>query len=115
MTPPTTYAMSRGRLEEIAKREQAATKGPWTLFESSDYAGKPTWLVGSLKHHRTAFVVSRHYPTPKTLATLDFVCHARQDIPDLLREVHRLRTYVKRLQSFLTAFPPKQKPVEDKP
>jgi hypothetical protein len=75
-------------LEEIKKRCQEATPGPWKSYvEGRDE------IVGS------DFIMTEGediYLTGATVADQDFIAHARQDIPKLLAEVERLRKLLPR-------------------
>jgi len=71
------------RLAEIKLRCEQATPGPWKSFvearekfSGSDFImteGKDIYLSGA------------------TVADQDFIANARQDIPDLLKEIERLK------------------------
>jgi hypothetical protein len=71
------------RLAEIAARCDAATAGPW-----KSYLEVRDGLSG-------ADFISRGgedlYLTGATIADYDFIADARQDIPDLLKEIARLK------------------------
>ena len=70
-------------IDEMRWRWEQATPGPWTsfvegrdMFSASDFirtAGNDIYLTGA------------------TAADQDFIAHARQDIPQLLEEVARLK------------------------
>jgi hypothetical protein len=68
--------MTPERLAEIRAREQAATKGPW-----SDWDSCCVWYKGS--------EVLCEVLTGES-ADQAFIAHARTDIPELLAEVERL-------------------------
>ena len=95
--------MTKERLAEIKAREKAATKGPWQMW-----AG---WMQWS-KDNDTSFPNETHWPICQksrqfkggsptkfddilcrvhNLADNEFIAHSRQDIPDLLAEVERLK------------------------
>jgi hypothetical protein len=63
-------------LDEIRKRESLATKGPWRGFDN------PCDNYWADVHPEDA----------------DFIAHARQDIPDLLDYVDRLKEGLRRLE-----------------
>ena len=75
--------ISDKELEEIRKRAEAATPGPWKAFvEDRDFQsgssfiqtqGEDIELIGA------------------TEADYDFIANARQDIPKLLDEIDRLK------------------------
>lgn len=82
-------------LEEIKQRESKATKGEWKIY-NEDF-GK---AIGTVEHHPQL-----QAPTPIVTLGLGkgghkihinesnalFIAHARQDIPNLIAEVERLR------------------------
>jgi hypothetical protein len=70
-------------IEEIKTRHRLATPGPWTSFiESRDQFSGSDFI-------RTP--VDDLYVTGATAADLDFIAHARQDIPKLVEELVRLK------------------------
>lgn len=117
--------LSDERLAEIEAREKVATKGPWEwdTYESDDDIGLPSgsMLLASCDvpgnaHHGLGHTVSEcgwpvlrcdwpqesidegtSEPWPES-SDANFIAHARQDIPDLLAEVRRLRERVKELE-----------------
>jgi hypothetical protein len=75
--------LSDRRLSEIKARADAATPGPWTLFiEGRDHYGGSSFI-------RTASEDIE--PLGATDADQDFMASARQDVPDLLAEIERLK------------------------
>jgi hypothetical protein len=87
-------------LDAIAARADAATSGPWESFvEGRDACGGDSFIrIGGLDdaapdlYLTHYFWVERPTPVPAPVADLDFVAHARQDIPRLIAEIRRLRT-----------------------
>lgn len=79
--------ITNGELEIIKRRCDSSTAGPWTPYvegrdheSGSDFimtAGEDIELIGA------------------TTDDLDFIAHARQDIPRLLDEVNRLKRLLK--------------------
>ncbi len=75
--------LSDNELDEIRKRTESATKGPWkACIEDRDFQsgssfiktqGEDIELIGA------------------TEADYDFIANARQDIPKLLDEIERLK------------------------
>jgi hypothetical protein len=75
--------LSDNELDEIRKRTESATKGPWkACIEDRDFQcgssfiqtqGEDIELIGA------------------TEADFDFIANARQDIPKLLDEIERLK------------------------
>ncbi len=96
-------------LVEIKRRESAATKGPWFCVDA--YTPNDEYDNGELlcisiyeDDHADAIAWSdRIAPNDKqyqsTVADMDFIANAREDIPALIAEVERLRNeidYLKR-------------------
>jgi hypothetical protein len=70
-------------LEEIKKRCVAATPGPWKSY-----------VEGREEMSGSDFIMTEGediYLSGATVADQDFITHARQDIPNLVAEVERLR------------------------
>lgn len=93
-------SITEKRITEIQARLNAATDGPWAAWTDMD--GAPH-MVGMLMVGVAAGVIPpgetwvegpdvnnpiAHTFTPEDRA---FISHARDDVPDLLAEVHRLR------------------------
>jgi hypothetical protein len=76
--------LSEGRLREIEERCQAATEGPWSVNKGESYEGCPFCHVDGWEDHGEEWM-------NLDLADAMFVANARQDVPDLLAEVRRLR------------------------
>lgn len=76
-------------LEAIKAREAAATKGPWTVEYQDDGS---SGIYGGDIHGFLYF----GFNSPDSA----FVCSAREDIPDLVAEVERLRADYDRLNDF---------------
>lgn len=91
-------------LEAIEKRVNAATPGPWRVWDSCSWR-----RIGTEdRHHRRSTVIepynSRSDGHPDLLAErddLEFVAHAREDIPALLAEVRKLREAAEKAKSLL--------------
>jgi hypothetical protein len=75
--------MTQERLEEIRKRCEAATPGKWEI-EGAAICSK-TGVICLMTGDNDAV----------------FIVHTRQDIPDLLGEVERLRSEINRAAPFL--------------
>jgi hypothetical protein len=74
-------------LKEIRSRCKAATNGPWiSLIEGRDHSSGESVIVRG-----TDEVESDLYLIGATEEDQDFIAHARQDIPQLLDEIERLR------------------------
>ncbi|MFD6180118.1 hypothetical protein [Streptomyces goshikiensis] len=81
------------RLAEIRARVNAATKGPWTVDQ---------WEIHSLTGWVGETCDVADYP--RSIANATFVAAARQDVPDLLAEVARLRARVAELEAAKDSF-----------
>jgi hypothetical protein len=83
---------------EIRKRLEKVDSGPWdyTYDGSSDYS------IGNARDpQETAFGILWQRDHDRAKPHLDFIAHARQDIPALLDEVERLRKIVSRMNDYL--------------
>ncbi len=97
--------MDEQRLQDIEKRVNAATKGPWHIWSGGSYV--------SIGHARPSEVLEKRlgsiHPYRDQQAGRDlgpgnhvyqwhhdyaFIAEARQDVPDLLAEVRRLQALV---------------------
>jgi hypothetical protein len=81
----TPEPMSAERLAEIRQREQAAPKGPWRIERH-----EPS-LCNYILSEGGELEIGLGYVGNHTEAEGNFIVHARQDVPDLLAEVDRLR------------------------
>lgn len=77
--------MTEEELEEIEKRANAATEGPWEVVPDPD---KP-YLDKVVRHygHLTDLLAQCFH----TNGNATFIAHAREDVPALIAEVRRLR------------------------
>jgi len=74
-------------LLEVQKRVEAATPGPWTSFiEGRDQLGGDSIIRMSMDDS-----IDDLYLNGASIADQDFIAHAREDIPLLLREIERLK------------------------
>jgi hypothetical protein len=90
------HRVSETELDQIEQRCRAASKPPWESFiEGRDHWGGDNFIrVGGMDDSELDMYVSRSTAkglVPASDADLDFVAHARQDLPVLLAEVRRLR------------------------
>lgn len=83
--------ISVDELTEIHNRCAAATPGPWiSQIEGRDFSsGSSVILRGEKGQENDLYLLGG------TIADQDFIAHARQDIPWLLEEIHRLRHLLK--------------------
>ena len=90
--------MTDERLAEIKARADAATPGPW---ERNNLAGRPEREVFAGDELIGDFGVGGWEDdegADRVEINAEFIAHARQDIPDLLAEVERLREHVATLE-----------------
>lgn len=92
MTTPAE-PMSDERIAEIRAREQATIPGPW--FVVDDQSGTLERWINS---EDGTLEVGLGYLGNRTEDEAAFIAHARQDIPDLLNEVDRLRAMEQRVR-----------------
>ncbi len=82
-----TKPLSNIYLDEVRKRCEAATKGPWISFvEGRDFLGGESVIGRGVDRAEDDL-----YLIGKTVEDQDFIAHARQDIPLLLDEIERLQ------------------------
>ncbi len=75
-------------LDAIQSRCMAATCGPWKSFvEGRDHSSGSNFIMTGTKEMRGPDIEL----SGATIADQDFIAHARQDIPRLLRELRQLR------------------------
>lgn len=76
--------MNEEQLQAIEERANKATPGPWMeVAESGEW-----WLSGPEPTH---FVMSTNASEDILQADIDFIAHARADVPALIAEVRSLR------------------------
>lgn len=75
------------RLSEIEERAKAATAGPWHTVGNTLYLRKPT-------KGRPAKGDVDWFAFPGNADTANFIAHSREDVPQLVAEVRRLRAIV---------------------
>jgi hypothetical protein len=89
-------------IEAIRRRAEAACPGPWQAYngnEGTEYG--PLWAVANNAYHNPpadedAPWIAVHIETG-TRDDMEFIAHARQDIPDLIAEIERLRDLLTKL------------------
>ena len=84
--------LSDEELEDIKKRCESATPGPWISYvEGRDHtSGSNFIMIGTGTNRQKDMEI-----IGATVADQDFIANARQDIPRLLDEVVRLRQLLK--------------------
>lgn len=93
------------RFDEIKDRVKAATGGPWILHFRADEKTKTqySWSIWDEEGNKFILDMERKQQPPSDewveRRTLDFnfIAHARQDIPDLIAEIERLRGDIKNI------------------
>jgi len=85
-------------LEAIKKRVDAATPGPWNVYDNNNIVAnhphKHLTLMGDVEHTAIAMCFRKScqhcngFPVDNNL---QFISHSRTDIPALISEVERLR------------------------
>jgi hypothetical protein len=88
----TNEPLTAADLDAIDQRAAAASTGPWQSFiEGRDHTSGDDFIrVGRVADDQADMYVSRD-GTPATPEDLDFIAHARQDVPRLVAEIRRLR------------------------
>jgi hypothetical protein len=85
----TDQVPSNEYLEEVRKRLEAATPGPWKAFiEGRDYLGGDSFIQRGPLNSEEDFDL---YLLGATTADYEFIAHARQDIPILLDAIEHLK------------------------
>ncbi|GHH77258.1 hypothetical protein GCM10017772_37790 [Promicromonospora soli] len=88
--------MDDAELDAIEARCKAASPGPWKSFiEGRDHRSGDDFIQVGDDADGPDMYVSRHTSSglrPASAQDLDFIAAARQDIPDLLAELKRLRS-----------------------
>lgn len=79
------------RLREIESRLTAVSKGPWFLAKDGD--NNYEVCCGTEGNPSDTFSIIERYE----FEDYNFIAHARQDVPDLLREVKRLNKLLESL------------------
>lgn len=87
--------LSEMYLEEVRKRCEAATRGPWVSF----IEGRDHTSGDSVIKRGPNGLEEDLYLSGGTVEDQDFIAMARQDIPMLLDEIERLRQKLKDLKS----------------
>lgn len=87
--------MTNDQLKAIRERCEAATAGPWNELQLPDTSGA---TVNAIINQFADVVGVTSCNDPNVIADwwfndydIEFITHARQDMPDLLDEVERLR------------------------
>jgi hypothetical protein len=91
--------MSEQELEAIKLRYEATTVAPWVSFiEGRDCESGSSFIMTGIEKGANIWGEKRGediYLTGVTNADMDFIAHARQDIPKLITEIERLKKLLK--------------------
>ncbi|WP_396583057.1 hypothetical protein ACFVP7_06535 [Bacillus sp. SG20033] len=82
--------LTKNQIEVIRKRAEAATKGPWKVYD--DYCD----TVGAFSGESVARVQTEG----KRLSDMEFIANARQDIPALLDHIAKLQGKIDLYESY---------------
>jgi hypothetical protein len=95
--------MTEQELSEIKKRVQAATKEPWKSYiEGRDHESGDSFIMTGIQEGQDIWNETRGkdiYLSGATADDLDFIAHARQDIPLLLDYIQELQNELKRIKN----------------
>ncbi len=81
--------MNEEEIKDILDRCNSATSGPWKSWvEGRDGLSGDSFIMTGTDNKRG----EDFYLTGGTNGDLDFIAHARQDIPRLIAEIKRLKT-----------------------
>ncbi len=87
------------QLEEITARCNATTVAPWVAFIEGRYCESgSSFIMTGIPKGENIWGAARGediYLTGATDADMDFIAHARQDIPELIAEIERLKELLK--------------------
>jgi hypothetical protein len=83
---------------EIKHRMYAATGGNWySIIEGRDQTGGSSFIMTNVEHNNDVRNPNRGEDfemSGATVADMDFIAHARQDIPMLIAEIERLKKLI---------------------
>jgi hypothetical protein len=90
--------MTNQELEEIKARCEATSVAPWVSFiEGRDCESGSSFIMTGIQKGEHIWGENRGedlYVTGGINTDLDFIAHARQDIPRLLEEIERLKIII---------------------
>ena len=79
-------------LNQIKQRCDKATSGPWVSYiEGRDHTSGSNFIMTGNKNNRGEDIEL----IGGTIYDQDFIAHARQDIPNLINEIKRLKKSIK--------------------
>ena len=83
-----TDALTEEELKAMAARCEAASAAPWvSMVEGRDHTSGSSFIMTGSPGQRCEDIEL----SGATTADQDFIAHARQDVPRLVEEIHRLR------------------------
>ena len=84
-------------LKAIKKRHEAATKGPWRAIRDTGVRNDGGYVVFSKAKPSHYLGQDERYEREigEWHGNLEFIAHARQDLPDCIAEIERLQALVK--------------------
>ncbi|MFB0831464.1 hypothetical protein ACEU2D_17910 [Brevibacillus laterosporus] len=83
--------LGRAELEEIRERAEKATEGSWHYSKD----------MKAIVTHYDAIIDVSHYTTE---GDIEFISHAREDIPKLLETINKLETYRDRFEAYCDGY-----------
>ncbi len=92
--------MTENKLAEIENRCKNARKGPWISYiEGRDFCGGSNIIkvAEDCNNDQDIDIIGA------TIADQDFMAHARADIPQLIKEVRKLKAELKNLNVRMTS------------
>jgi hypothetical protein len=93
--------MKKAQLDEIEKRTEAATPGPW---EDRTTGYTKNGLASGEPYHRVmAKIGAAYFPVSELIDSYDaaFIAHARIDIPALIAEIKSCWKRIAQLESMI--------------
>jgi len=81
-------SMTRERIDEIRRRAEAATPGPWHVDHVSNNHDM-TFIWGQLLANWTPWTTQRVFAGDVDIEDAAFIAHCREDVPDLLSALDR--------------------------
>lgn len=78
-------------LNQIKQRCDKATSGPWSYIEGRDHTSGSNFIMTGDENNRGKDIEI----IGGTIYDQDFIAHARQDIPNLINEIKRLKKSIK--------------------
>jgi hypothetical protein len=94
--------MTKTDLDTIKSRYQASTIAPWIAsIEGRDHESGSHFIMTGIPEGENIWQEKRGEDLEiigATIADLDFIANARQDIPALIEEIERLQEFIKKLK-----------------